>query len=74
MKCNFQSGGFYVECGALDGEFYSNSLPFETKHNWTGLLVEPDPRHTKELLNRNRRAWVSATCLSPNTYPTKVAN
>ena len=30
--------GFFLEAGAHDGEFNSDSLYFEAKHNWTGLL------------------------------------
>jgi len=32
--------GFFIECGAADGEVYSNSLFFELERNWTGLLIE----------------------------------
>ena len=35
--------GFFIECGALDGETRSNSLLFERFRGWTGLLVEADP-------------------------------
>ena len=35
--------GFFVEAGADDFETDSNTLLFELKHNWTGLLVEPNP-------------------------------
>ena len=28
--------GFVVECGASDGETYSNSLFFEVERNWKG--------------------------------------
>ncbi len=28
--------GFYVECGAGDGEGLSNTLFFERERNWTG--------------------------------------
>ena len=41
--------GFFVEAGAGGGELFSNSLYFEAKHNWTGLLVEPNPDWWKEL-------------------------
>jgi hypothetical protein len=37
--------GFYVELGANDGVTYSNSLYFETKRNWKGILVEPTPHN-----------------------------
>jgi len=32
--------GFFVECGAHDGEYLSNTLFFELERNWTGLLIE----------------------------------
>ena len=35
--------GFFIEAGAFDGETFSNTLFFELKQNWTGLLVEPNP-------------------------------
>ena len=35
--------GFYIEAGAYDGEHMSNSLYFELKKGWNGLLVEPNP-------------------------------
>ena len=36
--------GFFVEAGASDGEDISNTLYFELRHNWTGILVEGDPQ------------------------------
>ena len=35
--------GFFIEAGADDFERDSNTLLFEIEHNWTGLLVEPNP-------------------------------
>ena len=35
--------GFYVELGANDGITQSNTLYFEKKRNWNGVLVEPNP-------------------------------
>ena len=37
--------GFYVELGANDGVSQSNSLYFETKRNWSGILIEPSPHN-----------------------------
>ena len=48
------------------GEFISNTLYFELKHNWTGLLVEPNPDFLKELKTKNRNAWILPHCLSTN--------
>ena len=35
--------GFFIEAGAYDGEKLSNTLFFELKQSWTGLLIEPNP-------------------------------
>jgi FkbM family methyltransferase len=35
--------GFYVELGANDGAFASNSYYFELKKGWRGVLIEPAP-------------------------------
>jgi FkbM family methyltransferase len=37
--------GFYVELGANDGVNQSNTLFFEIKRNWKGVLVEPTPHN-----------------------------
>ena len=44
--------GFYIEAGAFDGELRSNSLFFELKKGWNGLLVEPNPDAFQELLSK----------------------
>ena len=35
--------GFFIEAGSYDSQQNSDSLYWELKHGWTGLLVEPDP-------------------------------
>jgi len=40
--------GFFVELGANDGLTYSNSLYFELKRNWRGILIEPSPYNFKK--------------------------
>ena len=37
--------GFFVELGANDGFSQSNSLYFEIKRNWRGVLIEPTPHN-----------------------------
>ena len=34
-----KKNGFFIEAGAYDGEELSNTLLFEMKYNWTGLLI-----------------------------------
>ncbi|CAL4183821.1 unnamed protein product, partial [Meganyctiphanes norvegica] len=63
------SNGFFVEAGALDGVYLSNTLWLEQERGWTGLLVEPNIFSYRELLTKHRKAWVSNTCLSRTQYP-----
>jgi FkbM family methyltransferase len=46
--------GFYVELGANDGVVQSNSLYFELRRNWKGVLIEPSPHNF--LLCREQRS------------------
>jgi len=62
-----KKNGFFVEAGAFDGENFSNTLLFELKHNWTGLLVEPNPDLYQDLITKNRRAISSQACFSTET-------
>ncbi|KAA0185300.1 hypothetical protein HAZT_HAZT005211 [Hyalella azteca] len=68
---NFRDG-FFVECGALDGETRSNSLVFEKTLGWRGLLVEGDPKNYDLILKKNRKAWTTNACLSTKPYPHSV--
>ena len=65
-------GGFFIECGAADGETFSNSLFFELERNWTGLLIEANPNYHRALLDKNRRAFVLRTCLNTEPRPATV--
>ena len=65
-------GGFFIECGAADGETYSNSLFFELERNWTGLLIEANPDYHRKLLEKNRRAYVLNACLNGQRRPATV--
>ena len=47
--------GFFVELGANDGISQSNSLYFEIKRNWSGVLIEPTP-HNFLLCKEHRSA------------------
>ena len=56
--------GFYIEAGAADGEYISNTLYFEVIHGWQGLLVEPNPDLLARLVTKHRNAWILPHCLS----------
>jgi FkbM family methyltransferase len=59
-------GGYFVELGANDGRFQSNTLHYEQYRSWSGVLVEPSPdlcRRCRE--NRSpRNHIVNAACVS----------
>jgi len=67
-----KSPGFFIDCGAADGEYLSNTLYLEKELGWTGLLVEAEPTFFNKLITKNRRAWLSPTCLSLEKYPVVV--
>ena len=48
--------GVFVEAGALDGVRFSNTLLLERCFNWTGLLIEADPRNYGQLKHSGRTA------------------
>jgi len=64
--------GFFIECGAANGETFSNSLLFEMKHQWRGLLIEANPYSFSELKTKNRKAYSLNACLSPGPYPQQI--
>jgi len=57
------TNGFFIECGAYDGESLSNSLMFERQFNWSGLLIEPSRENFAKMQTKNRKAWLLNGCL-----------
>lgn len=58
--------GFFIEAGAWDGEWYSNTLYLEIKREWTGLLIEPLPSLFKTVISKNRNVFAINACLAKN--------
>jgi len=59
-------GGYFVEFGAGDGVFLSNTWLLETKMGWRGLLAEPNPAFLPSL-KANRRCAISTRCVYSRT-------
>lgn len=59
-----KKNGFFLEIGAHDGQYISNTLWLEKQHNWTGLLIEGNPDLCKEIDKLKRNAWRLCACLS----------
>ena len=64
-----KENGFFIECGALDGQVRSNTLFMEQHLGWQGVLIEADPKNYKKLLEKNRRSWSVPACLSTSPTP-----
>ncbi|OWF40479.1 uncharacterized protein LOC110463698 [Mizuhopecten yessoensis] len=72
-RLNYIEDGFYIECGALNGEKGSNSFFFEKVRKWNGLLIEGDPSNYAMLKSKHRKALTMNSCLYPHTYPSEVS-
>lgn len=68
-----KQNGFFIECGAFDGETYSNTLSLEKYFNWTGVLIEPDYLNMQNLLTKGRKSWIVNGCLAGSQRPEKMA-
>jgi hypothetical protein len=74
---NSKRNGFFIESGAHNGESLSNSLYFEKKFNWSGLLIEPLSDSFKALSTKNRNAYILNACIAkkkPSVAKFRVAN
>ena len=59
-------GGFFVEAGALDGLFMSNTKILEDL-GWQGLLIEPSPKAVIEC-KKNRKSLTESCALVSKDY------
>lgn len=62
-------GGFFIECGASDGLYLSNTFLVERKLNWTGVLIEAEPNNFALALEKKRNVNLVPACLSVTAKP-----
>ncbi len=59
---NYQLGGYFLDIGAFDGVFLSNTFWLERNLGWKGVCIEADPA-TFHSLNQNRRCLCIHACV-----------
>ena len=59
---DFKKGGYFVEFGACNGRYLSNTLMLEESFRWSGLLSEPAKSWHDEL-RINRKAKIDFRCV-----------
>ena len=59
---DFKENGFFVEFGAVDGLYMSNTYILEKRFNWNGILAEPG-RNWHESLKENRDVIIDTGCV-----------
>jgi hypothetical protein len=58
-----KQNGFFIELGASDGDYLSNTYFFEKTLNWNGICIEPNPVFHKAL-RENRACHICTNCVS----------
>jgi FkbM family methyltransferase len=66
LFCLGQSPKYFVEFGACDGVYLSNTFMLEKYYGWDGLLVEPS-HHYNKILKEIRSANIDTLCVSDKT-------
>jgi FkbM family methyltransferase len=59
---DFKKNGFFIEFGACDGLYFSNTFLLEKTFNWKGILCEPGQIWHENLLN-NRNCFIDFQCI-----------
>ena len=62
---NIQNG-YFIELGACDGLYLSNTLFFERNLNWNGICIEPNDNYIDEL-NKNRKCNINNDLIFSHT-------
>lgn len=64
-ELEFKSGGFFVDVGAHNGVYLSNTYALEKNLGWNGVCIEADPERFKEL-EKTRSA--TNVCIATRDY------
>lgn len=64
-KSRFKRKGYFIDIGASDGLYLSNTYVLEKRYGWKGICVEPMNK-VKEL-RKNRKCIIETSCLFNKT-------
>jgi len=62
FELNFKKNGYFIEFGATDGVYLSNTYMLEEAFDWRGILAEPAKIWWDELI-KNRRCHIEKKCV-----------
>ena len=65
-KLDAKRNGFFIEIGAFDGVYHSNTLALERELGWNGILIEAVPEYAARAA-ASRRAKVLNYAISPDS-------
>jgi FkbM family methyltransferase len=68
LEPQLPSSGTYIEAGALDGFYFSNTYYLDRVKGWDGILAEPNPPQFRECKRFRKRASVFNCALVPFDY------
>jgi FkbM family methyltransferase len=60
-KTHFKRGGNFIDIGAADGLYLSNTYVLEKRYGWKGICVEP--ANKIDDLRRNRKCIIEDSCI-----------
>ena len=63
-----KKGGFYVDVGAHDGGYISNTYSMERFLEWGGLCIEPSAASSHAFSKRKRSRVISGYCVSEEKF------
>jgi len=62
LALDFKQNGYFIEFGATNGVFMSNSWILEKEFAWSGIVAEPSTNWHHDLFN-NRKCQISTKCV-----------
>lgn len=66
-----KKNGIFIEVGAHDGEFLSNTLTLEKYFNWSGVCVEPSTS-SSNIITTRKKSEVYNYCVCPEEFENKI--